>query len=149
MPSKTAQRIRPLVLLGLLCALSLVRADETPPAAQPVRTKAPAQALHPLPKKTTAQIKAELRAVLLRLNELSYYMAATNDAVADANGAITVNTFECNGPVQPNSQKPWPPKIGDAMDTPSFTRVVAALKAANTHSAEGRELTIRDVCHPL
>ena len=52
MQSKTSQRIRPLLLLGLLCTLNLVRAGETPPAAQPVQTKTPAQIAHQLPKKT-------------------------------------------------------------------------------------------------
>ena len=149
MQSKTSQRIRPLLLLGLLCTLNLVRAGETPPAAQPVQTKTPAQIAHQLPKKTPAQIKAELRAVLLRINELSYYIASANDASADSKGAITVSTFECGGSVQPNSHKPWPPKIGDAMDTESFARVLTALKVTNTNSAKGRELTILDVCHPL
>ena len=148
MQSKTSQRIRPLVLLGLLCTLNLVHAAETPPAAQPVLTKAPAQSTHPLPKKTAAQIKAELRAVLLRINELSYYIASANDASADPKAAITLSIFECNGSVPPNSHKPWPPKIGDTMDAESFARVLTALKVTNTNSAKGRELTILDVCHP-
>jgi len=149
MQSKTSQRIRPVVLLGLLCALNLVRAGETPPATQSAQTKTPAQIVHQLPKKTPAQIKAELRAVLLRINELSYYIASTNDASTDSKAAITVSTFECGGSVPPNSHKPWPPKIGDAMDTESFARVLAALKVTNTNSANGRDLTIMDLCHPL
>ena len=149
MQSTTSQRIRLQLLTGMFCAFGLAHAAETSPPAQAAQTKAPVQAAHRLPKKTPAQIKAELRAVLLRINELSYYIDSANDASADARGAITLSTFECNGPVLPNTHKPWPPKAGDAVDTESLARVMTALKIINANFANGSEPSIQSLCHPL
>ncbi|MBB6240991.1 hypothetical protein [Rhodanobacter sp. MP1X3] len=132
MKSTILQRIRPLVLIGLLCTLGLAQADEAQPK--------------PLPPATPAQIQAELRAVLLRINVLSYYLAPVNNASADTRASATVSPFECNGSVPPNSSKPWPPKEGDAVDTESLTRVLKVLIVTNNNLANGRGPTAQDVC---